>query len=83
MATSGNKHVQLCTPKAIAAYTGLYAYLNGFVEAWSTYHNQKPIMMTLWLFTLLKVCTKIIKNSKHDLLKINRSHLITAILSKS
>ena len=34
MATSRNESVQLRTPKAKAAYTGLYAYSNGFVEAW-------------------------------------------------
>ena len=34
MATSGNKSIQLRTPKAKAAYTGLYTYSNGFVEAW-------------------------------------------------
>ena len=33
MATSGNKSIQLRTPKAKATYTGLYAYSNGFVEA--------------------------------------------------
>ena len=34
-----------------------------------TYHNQKPIMISLWFLTLLKVCTKTFKNSKHGLLK--------------
>ena len=34
MATSGNKSIQLCTPKAKAAYTDLSTYSNGFVEAW-------------------------------------------------
>ena len=34
MATSGNKSVQLCMPKAKAAVcTGLYTYSNGIVEA--------------------------------------------------
>ena len=33
MTASGNKSVQLCTPKTKAAYIGLYPYLNGFVEA--------------------------------------------------
>ena len=33
MTSSGNKSAQLCTPKAKVMYPGLYAYLNGFVEA--------------------------------------------------
>ena len=34
MATSGDKIVQLCTTEAKATYTGLYAYSDGFAEAW-------------------------------------------------
>ena len=39
MATSGSKSIQLCACKAKACYTGLYAYLNGFVKAWSQFKN--------------------------------------------
>ena len=35
MATYGNNSVQLCTSKAKAAYTGLYAYSSEFIKTWS------------------------------------------------
>ena len=45
-----------------------------------TYLNQKSIMVSLWFFTLLKVCTVTIKNRKYHLKKI--STCCTTILSK-
>ena len=46
-----------------------------------TKFNRKPIIMS-WVFFLLKACTEAIKNSKHHLLKINKSYY-NATLSKS
>ena len=42
--------------------------------------NLEPIMMTLWFFMLLKMCTEMTKNSKHQL-EIHILHY-TAILPK-
>ena len=41
--------------------------------------NKKLSTMSLWYFSLLKVCTKTIKNSKHHLIQNNRSHFIKII----
>ena len=46
------------------------------------YHNQKSIMTKLWIFNLLKICSKAIKNNKHHPLKINILYLFDN-LSKS
>ena len=37
--------------------------------------NQKPIILSLWFFSQLKIYLKAIKISKRPLLKINRSHI--------
>ena len=41
------------------------------------YLNQKTILMRLWFFTFLKVCTEMIKNIKY--LKNNRSDYIAIL----
>ena len=44
--------------------------------------NQRPILMSLRFFGLLKMSTETIEKWKHHLIKIKRSHY-TTILSKS
>ena len=44
--------------------------------------NQKPIMMGLWYFSYLNLCTKTIKNSKYHILPIKTLHYF-AISSRS
>ena len=39
MASSGDKRVQLCTPKVKAAHKGLYAYSNRYVKVWTPPSN--------------------------------------------
>ena len=51
MTTSGNKKVQLCTPKAKVVYTGLYTYWNEFAEAWKQF-------VKVWQQPLLYKCSK-------------------------
>ena len=49
MTTSGNKKVQLCTPKAKVVYTGLYTYWNEFAEAWKQFVKvwQQPLFTSV------------------------------------
>ena len=55
-------------------FGGLSPKCGSFLSYQPNAINQKPTMMRLWLFTLLKVCIETIKNSKHHELKINRLH---------
>ena len=45
--------------------------------------NQKANMTSLWNFTFWKLRIETIKNSKHHLLKINRSQYITILFRSS
>ena len=51
-----------------------------FIHQPTTTVQQKPIMMSIWFFIFLKVCTDIVENGKRQV-KINRLNYI-AILSK-
>ena len=57
--------------KRFAQIGGLGPKSRPFLIYQTTAINQKPIIMRLGFFTVLKVCSKTIKNSKHHLLKIN------------
>ena len=71
--------------KYLARFGGLGSRSKPFLIYQTTTINQKLILMSLWLFTLLKLCTEALKNSKHDLLKTKRNNgkrnLYCAIMS--
>ena len=54
--------------------------LRPFLIYQTTVINQKPNMMRLWFFTLLKVRTETAHYIKHRLMKINKSHYIATLL---
>ena len=58
--------------KDFTLFGGLGPKSRPFLIFQPTTLNPNPTIMKFGFFTLLKVCTKIIKNSKHYLLKINR-----------
>ena len=54
VASSRNKNIQLSTPNNKAAYTGLYAYSNGFVEAsQSNIFKTKTQIDTTFIFSCI------------------------------
>lgn len=55
-------------------FTGLGSKFRPFSIYQHTLISQKPFIISLWFFTLLKVRIEAIKNSKHHQLKVNRSH---------
>ena len=57
-------------------FGGLIPTSRPFLIYLPTVINQKSITMCSWIFTILKVCTEAIKNSKHHLLKKYSSHYI-------
>ena len=67
--------------KNYAWYGGLVPNSRPILIYQPTSINQKQIVMSLWFFTLLNVCTGMIKSNCHQQ-KNNRLHY-TAILSKT
>ena len=60
-----------------AWFEGLEPKCRPFFNFLSYLNLSRRIMINLWFFILLKLCTKMIQNNHHHLLKTNISHYIS------